>query len=86
VKRDAQSESLEPLRAAMDEMDGRLLELLCERGRLVQRIQRVRDSKARVPQREAEILARLFRLNTGPYSDETVRRVWQALFEGAPEL
>ena len=74
------------LREQMDEMDRRLLHLLSERGRLVQRIQRLKSAKDRLPAREAEILARLAEQNVGPYPNDTIRRVWNALFEAAPDL
>jgi len=70
----------------MDEMDWRLLHLLSERGRLVQRIQKLKDGRERIPTREAEILARLAEQNAGPYPNETIRRIWNALFEAAPDL
>jgi len=74
------------LRDQMDEMDWRLLHLLSERGRLVQRIQKLKSAKDRIPTREAEILTRLVEQNAGPYPNETIRRVWNVLFEAAPEL
>jgi chorismate mutase len=79
-------ETVAELRASIDETDRRLLELLCQRGRLVQRIQQVRASKARVPEREAEILGRLAGENRGPYPAETLHQIWNALFEAASGL
>ena len=74
------------LREQMDEIDRRLLYVLSERGRLVQRIQKLKSAKDRIPTREAEILTRLAEQNSGPYPNETIRCVWNALFEAAPDL
>ena len=74
------------LREQMDEIDWRLLHLLSERGRLVQRIQKLKSAKDRIPTRDCEILARLAEQDAGPCPNETIRRVWTALFEAAPDL
>jgi 3-deoxy-7-phosphoheptulonate synthase / chorismate mutase len=73
-------------RAEIDQLDSRLVDLLCKRGDLVRKIQRSRGSQDRIPDREEQILARLCGQNQGPYPEETLRRVWQALFEAAPGL
>jgi molybdenum cofactor cytidylyltransferase len=79
-------QTIEELRAAIDELDARLVEWLCQRGRIVQRIQSLKGNRDRVPEREADILANLARSNRGPYPTETLRRIWEALFEAASGL
>jgi len=58
--------SLEQLRARIDELDGRVLELLGERYRVIEEVQRVKQRSGDgvyVPERERAQLARLARLN-----------------------
>ena len=74
------------VRAAIDETDSRLVDLLSERGRLVRRIQRVRGNVARLPEREAQIHRRVAERNPGPYPNSVLRRLWDALFEAAEQL
>ncbi|NCX88839.1 MAG: prephenate dehydratase [Betaproteobacteria bacterium] len=77
------------LRSAIDGVDDRLLQLLCERARLAKSVGQLKeDSDAPVwrPEREAQIIQRLRALNTGPLSGERIESIWREIISGCREL
>lgn len=83
------SERLSELRQRIDEVDGRLLELLGERGRLVLEVGALKHAtNAPVwrPEREAQILRRLAERNPGPLPDVAIAAVWREVISGCREL
>jgi len=83
------SERLSDLRQRIDEVDGRLLELLGERGRLVLEVGALKHAtNAPVwrPEREAQILRRLAERNPGPLPDVAIAAVWREVISGCREL
>lgn len=74
---------IENLRRQIDKVNLQILELLAERGALVQRIGEI---KAHLgldffdPRREAEILAHLVKANPGPYPDDAIGTVFKEIF------
>lgn len=74
---------IENLRRQIDKVNLQILELLAERGSLVQKIGEI---KARLgldffdPRREAEILAHLVKANPGPYPDDAIRTIFKEIF------
>ena len=74
---EARLPSLDALRAQVDELDRRIVELLNARARVVVEIGRLKqqsDTPVYAPDREKAILARLRELNDGPLPDRSVRR------------
>ncbi len=83
------SSALDALRASVDDANFRILALLNERARLVERIQTVKDAvgvPAFVPEREQAMLAQLLDKNTGPFSDETIAHLFKEVFQASLEL
>lgn len=72
------------LRAAIDELDAQIVELLNERA---MHVLGVRQAKIESnldqfdPEREAEIQERLSRLNDGPLSDADLQRIYETLLD-----
>ena len=83
--------TLESLRAAIDAIDDRLLELIAERGR---RVLEIAEHKARSgadnhyyrPEREAQILRRVQARNPGPLPDEAVARLFREIMSACLAL
>ena len=78
------SESLVRLRAEIDAIDAKVLELLSQRASVVLEVQRVktRESIARVDNpRMEQILDRLVRLNKGPMTPAEIRDVYGELLK-----
>jgi chorismate mutase/prephenate dehydratase len=83
------NDPLSELRRDIDAVDRRLLELLAERGRLVQRVGDLKHASGAPvlrPEREAQILQRLVDANPGPLSGAAVVAVWREVISGCREL
>lgn len=82
-------EDIANLRKQIDKVNLQILELLAERGNLVQKIGEI---KGRLglgffdARREAEMLADLVRVNPGPYPDDTIRAVFKEIFKASLHL
>jgi chorismate mutase / prephenate dehydratase len=77
---------LDELRRRIDEVDGRLVELLNERARLVEAIGRFKRASGvplYAPHREAAVLERVLRANKGPLKDRTIEGVYKELMSGS---
>lgn len=80
---------LQPLRAAIDEVDRRLIDLLNERARLAIEVGRVKhEAGAPVyrPEREAEVLRKIGSLNKGPLTEAGVTGVWREVMAACRAL
>jgi len=83
------STEIETLRGAIEAVNVELLGLLNRRAQLVSEIQ---DRKSRqgipifLPEREQQMLAGLVALNQGPFSDETIVRLFKEIFRASVEL
>jgi chorismate mutase len=81
--------SLDSLRQAIDDVDGRLLELIAERVRLVLMVgdyKRARGVPIYDPERERRMLERLTARAPAPLSSETVRRIFERLIDESRRL
>ncbi len=78
---------IDELRAQVDDVDGRLLELLVQRARLARAIGEVKRAEGIAlvdPAREEQIIARLAARAgdaTDPLDERAVRRLWAAVLE-----
>ena len=82
-------EDLAALRAEMGQINADLLRLINRRGELVERIFNVKerdDQPLYTPEREMEMLDALMESNPGPFSDDTVRRLFKELLLASQEL
>jgi len=80
---------LEDLRAEIDRINLQILDLLSERGRLVEKIAREHQRSGAPmyhPDREERMLARLAQENRGPYPDETVKQLFKEIFKASLDL
>lgn len=78
--------ALAPLRARIDELDKRIIDLLNERAKVVIEIGKVkRDGNAPVyaPDREKRVLDQVRRYNQGPLPDTCVEAIWRELMSGS---
>ncbi len=69
-------------RKRIDEVDARLVDLLCERSGCVMEIGRIKSRRqlaVKDPLREERILGRIVRNNKGPLADEAVARIFEAI-------
>ncbi|HMO27409.1 MAG TPA: chorismate mutase [Tepidisphaeraceae bacterium] len=77
---------LDGLRARIDDLDARLVELLNERARVVVEIGRLKQQTSApiyAPDREKRVMARVRELNNGPLPDRCLEAVWRELMSGS---
>ena len=84
-------QSLQPHRQEIDKIDDEIVRLLGERAQHVIEIGKLKkatDAQAvlHTPAREAEILDRLCKLNTGPFPNEALRAVYREIMSGSLAL
>ncbi len=82
-------EKLARIRARIDELDARLLDMLNERSALSLEVGQVKAggrSSIYKPQREEEILARLSARNRGPLPETALRSIWREIFSSSRSL
>jgi chorismate mutase/prephenate dehydratase len=88
-KKEPAERSLDLLRAAIDRIDDRILDLLNERAGTVQEVGRVKE-KATEPfydqGREKKILERLRERNTGPFPQEGLRAIFREIISASRSL
>jgi chorismate mutase / prephenate dehydratase len=80
---------LQELRRQIDEVDGKLLDALGERARLVQQVGDLKHGEQAPiyrPEREAQILERLRQRNPGPLSGEAIAGIWREVISACREL
>ncbi len=81
-----QDNNLEKIRTGIDELNGRLLDLLNERAGLVEKIRPVKlaaGHRLYDPVRESEQLEQLMLANKGPLSNGMVEQIFRAVFQAA---
>ncbi len=82
--------TLPELRAAIDVVDGEILHLLAERGRLAAEVGEVKRAADETnfyhPDRESEILRRLMAENPGPFSAEQVATIFREIISAGLAL
>ncbi|MHC4082543.1 MAG: prephenate dehydratase [Planctomycetota bacterium] len=77
---------LAELRRRIDEIDGRLMQLLSERAGIVVAVGKAKQTHGTpiyAPHREAEILSRAIARNTGPLSARTIEAIFRELMSGS---
>jgi chorismate mutase/prephenate dehydratase len=80
------SEDLQAVRARIDGIDLRLIDLLNERARLVAEVGRIKqDSGAPIfqPEREAEVMRRVVDASKGPLPNSAVEAIYREIFSAA---
>ncbi len=83
------TDRLQQLRQHIDDVDGRILDLLGERGRLVQQVGELKHSEnASVyrPERESQILQRLRDRNPGPLSGDAIAAIYREVISACRNL
>ncbi|GGE19885.1 bifunctional 3-deoxy-7-phosphoheptulonate synthase/chorismate mutase [Marinithermofilum abyssi] len=83
------SNKLEELRQQLDEINGKLLELMNQRAAVVQQIGEVKKQQGvnkYDPVREQDMLNRLVQANTGPFDDGTIRHLFKQIFKASLDL
>jgi chorismate mutase-like protein len=76
--------SIEDWRRRIDEIDGKLLELLNERTRCVIEVGKIKKAQnVRIydPEREREILQRMKEQNRGPLDEEGLQRLFERVID-----
>jgi len=81
--------TLEELRREVEDINFRILDLLSQRGRLVEAISEIKKARgvpAFVPEREQRMLEELVERNPGPYSADTIRHLFREIFRASVAL
>jgi chorismate mutase/prephenate dehydratase len=78
--------SLESLRAEIDSLDAKLVELLNRRAELARKIGEGKGDAAYDPARERDVLASLARANAGPLPEEALRAIWREVMSACLAL
>ena len=77
-------EQLRECRDSIDDIDRRLLELLNERTRIVERIGNIKQSSEMPiyePKREDEVFSNIARSNSGPLPNDAAKRVFERIID-----
>jgi chorismate mutase/prephenate dehydratase len=78
--------SLDELRKRIDDLDVKLVEMLNERARIVIEIGKLKnqdDSPIYAPDREKQVLQKIYRANKGPLPDRCLSAIWRELMSGS---
>jgi len=81
--------TMDALRARIDDIDARLVELLSERAECalaIGHLKRALRMAIYQPAREADVLAHVCGLNRGPLDDEAIRRLFERVIDEARRL
>ena len=81
--------SLDELRKQINEIDGRLVNLLNERARVVIEIGKLKNKNGAqiyVPDREKQVLKKIIQANKGPLPDKCITAIWRELMSGSFHL
>ena len=83
----AESDDIEKLRAQIDQVDEKILDLLNKRVGIAQKIAHIKSNTGSVdfyrPEREAQILRKVMDLNEGPLSDDAVATLFREIMSAA---
>ena len=81
------TDKLKILRESIDALDARLVKLLSERARLAQKVGHVKQGGGVYrPEREAQVLRRVVKLNPGPLPDAALQRVYTEIMSACRAL
>ena len=83
---DGSSDPLAPLRARIDDLDRKLVELLNERASVVVEVGKVKQRDGGpiyAPHREAEVLSRVLGLSDGPLPERSIEGVYREIMSGS---
>ncbi|GIX26724.1 MAG: chorismate mutase [Burkholderiales bacterium] len=80
------SEPIDELRSRIDALDAELLKLLNQRAELARQIGGLKNGNVYRPEREAQVLKRLKRLNGGPLPAEAVERLFVEIISACRAL
>lgn len=80
------ADRLKQIRDRIDALDERLVELLSARARQAQRIGKLKQGTAYRPEREAQVLARILRMNRGPLADGALARLFTEIMSACRAL
>lgn len=80
------SDELSRLREQIDALDAEILKCLNERAAFARKIGGLKTGNAYRPEREAQVLLRIKKLNQGPLSDETVARLFREIMSACLAL
>lgn len=83
------NQELEELRAQVDNINLKLLELINERARIIQEIGHIKVKQGMPrfdPVREREMFNKILANNSGPFDDNTVRHLFKQIFQASLEL
>lgn len=88
---DTLAAKLKPLRERIDALDAQILDLLSQRARTAQAVGEVKhaanaDGPVLRPDREAEVIRELQRINGGPLPDEALAAVWTEIISACRGL
>lgn len=81
--------SIEKFRDRIDALDGQILALLNERARAAQEIGKLKHSSNSayyVPEREKAVFTKLYKLNEGPLSEQSVRSIYREIISSIRAL
>ncbi|HYC46113.1 MAG TPA: chorismate mutase, partial [Burkholderiales bacterium] len=81
------TDKLKTLRAKIDALDARIVKLLSERAKVVQRVGHAKQGVGVYrPEREAQVLRRVAELNDGPLTARAVQRVFVEIMSACRAL
>jgi len=81
------SDTLSDIRRKIDALDARLVALLSARAKLAQRVGRIKNGTLVYrPEREAQVLRRIGKLNRGPLTDEMLQHVYAEIMSACRGL
>ena len=78
---------MDGLRSKIDQVDGKILELINQRLRLARDIGKIKSKNGGPildPARESQLLNRLFTLNTGPLNNHALRHIFPGNHRRSP--
>jgi chorismate mutase / prephenate dehydratase len=81
--------SLEGLRSEIDSLDSKIVKLLNERAKVVQKIGEIKkqiSAQVYVPNREKEVYEKIISQNSGPLSNECLAAIYRELIAGSRAL
>lgn len=82
-------DDLAPYRERIDAIDEQLVQLLNERtayAHVIGAIKHVIGMRAYVPTREAEVMENVIEANSGPFTDNAIRRIFERIVEETRSL
>lgn len=81
--------NIDEIREAIDDVDGKIMDLLAQRGSFAKEIGVLKQQKGKIvydPSREKEIFARLRRENNGPYNSASLHAIFREIISATRAL